>query len=64
MINLKNIIVGWYRFLFAKRSQMAKDRLKICKLCNQRTGNICSNCGCFLLAKTELDEERCPIGKW
>lgn len=59
-----NIIKGWLKFLFAKRSQMAKDRLVICFECAHRKGIFCGLCGCELHAKAEVEEEECPKGYW
>jgi hypothetical protein len=64
MKKLFNILKGWYKFLFAKRSQMAKDRLIICFSCKARFGIMCGMCGCELHAKAEIEEEECPLGKW
>lgn len=64
MSRVINMIKGWYRLLFAKRSQMAKDRLTICFECTQRKGYFCGVCGCELHAKAEVEEEECPKGKW
>lgn len=64
MRKLKNIITGWYRFLFKKRSIMANQRLNICLTCKYRKGIFCSECGCELHAKAEAPDEHCPKGKW
>lgn len=64
MKKLFNILKGWFIFMFYKRSEMAKARLVICFQCPLRKGIICGDCGCFLKAKTELDDEVCPVGKW
>jgi hypothetical protein len=58
------IIKGWYRFLFKPQSEMAKKRLAICKVCDLRQGKFCGVCWCELDAKAELEEEKCPKGKW
>lgn len=63
-MKILNILKGWYRFLFAKRSQMAKDRLTICFQCTQRKGIFCGVCGCELHAKAEVEQEECPKGLW
>ncbi|GAB6165624.1 hypothetical protein JCM19992_16240 [Thermostilla marina] len=46
-------------------------RLDICALCELRSGNRCSVCGCYLIAaptgkggKAEWAEQECPLGKW
>jgi hypothetical protein len=64
MNKIRNIIVGWWRFLFAKRSQMAKDRVSVCKKCPVRKGIFCGICWCEIHAKAEVEEEFCPVGKW
>jgi hypothetical protein len=47
-------------------------RLEVCQLCPQRTGNRCSECGCYLdedpgsgrEGKALWLESECPLGKW
>lgn len=61
------IIKGWYRFLFRKKSAMARARLAICLPCEFRRGRFCSVCWCELDAKAELnkdEDEGCPKNKW
>jgi len=64
MKKLFNICKGWFLFLFAKRSWMAKKRLKICFECPFRKGIVCGICFCELHAKVEIKEEECPKGLW
>jgi len=59
-----NIIKGWLRFLFSKRTQMASDRIKICLDCPFRKGYFCGVCFCELHAKASVEEEECPKDKW
>lgn len=59
-----NIIKGWLRFLFSKRSRMANRRLKICGECPFKRGIFCGECWCELHAKASLEEEECPKGFW
>jgi hypothetical protein len=50
---------------FAEK-QTAEDRYDICLSCPQLV-NItkqCKLCGCFMLAKTKLENATCPLGKW
>ena len=56
-MNIKHIIVGWYRFLFRKKSEMAKERLAICKECDMKRGRFCGVCWCELDALSELTRE-------
>lgn len=64
MRKLYNIAKGWFIFLFYKRSEMAQDRLDICKTCSLRKWYFCGECGCELHAKASLKEELCPKDKW
>lgn len=46
--------------------QLANSRLDICNSCEflfQPTKN-CKKCGCFVVAKTKLKQQKCPINKW
>lgn len=61
---IKNILVGWFRFLFRPKSEMAKARLQICLPCPYRKGRFCGECWCELDAKAEIQEEECPKGNW
>ena len=67
MKKLLAIIKGWYRFLFRKKSQMAKIRLSICNDCKFRKGRFCGVCWCELDALAELSEDEggeCKKGYW
>jgi len=66
MKQLKHIIHGWWLFLTddKKTYQLSKKRMDICKPCDQRKKQFCGDCGCFLPAKTRIEEEVCPISKW
>lgn len=46
--------------------EAAAARYEICKGCEflQTMTKQCLKCGCFMVAKTKLDNARCPIGKW
>lgn len=41
-------------------------RLETCAACPKliKLTNQCSECGCFVKAKTRYAESSCPIGKW
>jgi hypothetical protein len=46
--------------------ELAAERLEICKTCkfyNQRFAK-CMKCGCFMKLKTNLENAKCPVGKW
>lgn len=61
---LRSICIGWWRFLFAKRSEMAKKRVFLCKGCQFKKGYFCSVCWCEIHAKAEVEDEKCPMGYW
>lgn len=44
----------------------AQDRLNICKECPEliHLTKQCKQCGCFMIAKTKLENAKCPLGKW
>jgi hypothetical protein len=47
----------------------ADKRIAICLECDLLWKNIqfleqCSNCFCFVRAKTKIKSQSCPIGKW
>ena len=41
-------------------------RYAMCTECPyfQKITKQCLKCGCFMLAKTKLDQAKCPMGKW
>ena len=39
-------------------------RLAICDRCEFRSGNRCTECGCFLTVKATARAFKCPLGKW
>jgi hypothetical protein len=44
----------------------ADKRFEICKSCPEliKLTSQCKKCGCFMPAKTKLENAVCPIGKW
>lgn len=63
MKKVKNIIIGWYRKIFNKKSELAEKRLAICSTCSYKTKlcgqDICDLCGCVLDAKVRVEDEQC-----
>ena len=57
----------WFRKCSRKE---IRQRLDICKTCDQITGSACAHCGCTLnlekrfLNKLAWRSESCPLGKW
>ena len=46
--------------------ETADERMSICNDCEflRLVSKNCQKCGCFMVAKTKLQEATCPIGKW
>jgi len=40
------------------------SRMNICKVCDRLALLFCKECACYMPAKTWLDKEVCPQGKW
>lgn len=70
MNNMKiiNIFVGWFNKIFKKNNRLSKYRMSICKECEFNVKflkeDICTQCGCFLDAKTRVRKEKCVENKW
>lgn len=45
-------------------SEQMERRLEICALCDRRSGDHCSACGCDLPTKAGWRTSSCPVGKW
>lgn len=61
---LHRIFTGFYLILQGHDAKYAIDRRLICKKCELRKGLICGECGCFINAKVQVEEEECPVNKW
>ena len=46
--------------------ELSTSRYEICKSCPEliKLTKQCKQCGCFMAAKTKLNNAVCPIGKW
>lgn len=58
---------GFFKIIlavFTGDEDLGKERMKICNSCELRDGQFCEVCGCWLVAKTTLKKEHCPIGRW
>jgi hypothetical protein len=57
----------WYRArgykILAEETDQALRRAQ-CAQCDFRSGDQCSVCTCFILAKTALNPEQCPKRYW
>jgi hypothetical protein len=60
------IIEGWWFMLRGKNNELSKTRSAICALCQHKDKvlNSCNACGCFLPAKTRVEDAECPFGYW
>lgn len=41
-----------------------KERLAVCEVCEHKTLNICSKCGCLISLKVKFVNASCPLKKW
>lgn len=49
------------------KSALIAQRREICSQCDRLRSlavDTCSVCNCVIIAKTRLNEEKCPLGKW
>lgn len=44
--------------------ELVTRRRWLCRVCAFSTPRKCTQCGCFISAKTKLETETCPMGKW
>ena len=65
---VKNIIEGHYNNLSGGNEELGKERLNVCSGCAKFHKNFCltsrGRCGCYLPAKTKVEDEECPDKKW
>lgn len=64
---IKQIISGWWHYLFyadANTKKIAKERLTICMQCPLYKRGICKECGCYMRAKVMCLFCKCPKDKW
>lgn len=65
---IKHIIKGWYYRFRGINFELMEQRMKQCRECSEilyLTKNVteCKSCGCFLSAKTRVEDEKCPLNK-
>ena len=67
---LKDILEGWSRQInqgqmSEEEKKLAQDRIEVCVKCENFTPvRTCTQCGCFMPAKTKVTTAVCPINKW
>jgi hypothetical protein len=66
MGKLSEIIDGFKNLVWEnpRIEKIAMDRAVICSDCIYNVQNTCSQCGCFLIAKTRSEYSKCPMNKW
>ncbi len=47
-------------------TEISNERMGVCMSCDKLKlpTKQCSECGCFMIAKTMLPQSECPLGKW
>jgi len=60
---MKNIIIGFWSWLFKKEKIWQKERLEACNKCAPYS-DTCPVCHCFKVPKTRVRNESCPKRKW
>lgn len=60
---MKNIIKGFFLFMFTGWKPWQKERLKICNKCAPYR-DTCPECLCFKEPKVKVASEKCPLDKW
>ena len=48
----------------AVTKEVHDQRLAICNACEHFARSNCLICGCFIIPKTAMPHEACPLGKW
>lgn len=63
-----NIIIGWVRLTLHQRNELSQQRMQFCSVCEFNVNNKCMKCPtqikCRVKAKTRVEGEYCPDGKW
>ncbi len=64
--HLKDRVQHLKRVLTPPSAEEINARFDICRSCEHFISltSQCSQCGCFMKAKTRLPNAECPIGKW
>ena len=65
----RNIIIGNINNIFNLNKEVSNPRMDIWNRCEYameilKLGQICTQCGCILKAKTTVKEEHCVLNKW
>lgn len=62
--NIANNVINGDKVFVDKKIQM--KRHQTCLTCDKyiKSTGQCGECSCFCRAKTSLNGEKCPLGKW
>jgi len=60
----KQIYQGYLAMFMGENTALRNIRMRICNDCEKKKGKWCSECGCFLEAKTRCFICECPLDKW
>lgn len=69
-MDIRNFIKGWTNVILKDEQieAIAAARLEVCNTCplkvKQLSLDVCSECGCPLVAKTRSPDSKCPLDKW
>ena len=65
---IKNIAKGYTALVTGKKYEFADGRIAICRECKKnywiKKTLWCSICKCYIPAKANVENEKCPLGKW
>ena len=61
-----NLLMSYLRILNKDKRELYNQRYNICIKCEHINKKIelCKMCGCFVIAKTKIDEAFCPKKFW
>lgn len=67
-MKIKHITIGAYNYIFNNNTLLAYKRQRVCDKCRSKITiehvKFCNICGCSILLKTRVLDEKCPIDKW
>jgi hypothetical protein len=65
-MSITNLPKGFYLMAVndKKTMQLKDDRMNICRPCAHYKAGFCKLCGCMLVMKTRVKQEKCPANKW
>ncbi|MBX2880907.1 MAG: hypothetical protein KTR32_13280 [Granulosicoccus sp.] len=65
-IKVSHVLNGWKNVVFRDHGieNLADQRSNICEQCTHNLKNVCSVCGCPLVAKVRAVKATCPLQRW